>query len=478
MLKKTIQQAKEGSPLTLQWWDWLLFAFFAVACFFLFNQKDIEITVDVSYQLLHGNVFNFYSSATEWWGHSGGSVYLPPTYIIFAIWNIPIFLLGKAPVLIYSSSALKMVWYKLLTVIVYLIAGLIIRKICQSSLGFSNNKAKLAMYLFYTAPLAFFSQFIFGQYDVFTVALMLLGLHYYLKADASTRDHWLFVLFFGLAATFKYYVLAVFFVLLVLRNKQILRLLGSAGLVFVPIVLISLPFAVCDFEAFRASVMNFHVLGYTNVAEIPVGASSIRLQLAALLALFVWAYFVKPKDRKNFISYAFFFGSGVIAALFVFMPWHPQWLMIGAPIWAMSLLQCRHRAVLLWTETIFSIPFFIYVVNRFPNNVDQDMLKRMVFTPWLRGSETEGALMMRDIYPSVDLSLLFTIMVALFILWFVLRHPCFSENDPELDVSNTAINFEPLTMRIAMRARIIVPVLFFVIPALMCLPSLLAAAGG
>jgi hypothetical protein len=459
--------------VALRWWDWVLFAVLAVACFFLFAQQDLEITADNSYLLLEGHILDFYSAATAWWGEPSAN-YLPSTYFVFALWNLPIFLLGKAPVVLFSSSVIKMAWYKALPVIVYLISGLLVRKICRADLGFTDNKAKLAMYLFYTAPLAFFSQLIFSQYDIFTVVLMLLGLHFYLKQDSSTKNHWLFVLFFALAATFKYFVLAVFFILLVLKNKQIIRLALSSLLVFVPIVVVSLPFYIADTAAFSESVLNFSVLDYATDSGISLGRVSISLLPLALLLLLAWAYLIRPENEQELIRYTFYLGSGVFFALFAFMFWHPQWLILGVPFWTVSLLMNRHYNLLLWLETLFVIPFTVYVVNVFPSNVDQAMLKRMALTPWLRGSATEGSLAMKDIFPAVDPNTLFTIMAALLLVWFLVRHPRFCLDDPAQELDNQHEDFAPLSTMIALRVRLLVGVAFFAIPALVCLPSMLA----
>jgi hypothetical protein len=462
---------KKDELASLRWWDWLLFVLLAVACFFLFVQRDLEITADNSYLFLQGHILDFYSAVSTWWGAPTAN-YLPPTYLLFAIWNLPLFLLGKAPVVVFSSSVIKIIWYKLLPVLVYVLSGFLVRNICKQELDFSANKAKLAMYLFYTAPLAFFSQFIFSQYDIFTAALMLLGLYFYLKRDATSKDHWLFVLFFALAASFKYFALALFFILLVLKDKRITRLATSSVLVFIPMAAISLPFYLADKTAFSESVLSFGVLEYVSGGGVSIGRVSINLLLLALFLLLVWAYLVRPKNRKELVRYTFYLGSGVLFALFGLMFWHPQWLIIGVPFWTISLLMNKRATLLVWLDTALTIPFTIYVVNIFPNNVDQEMLKHMALTPWLRGKATEGALMMKDIFPSIDPNILFTIMAGLFLVWFLLRHPQFCLDDHAQELNNQHEDFSPLTTMTAIRARLLIGVLFFAIPALLCLPSM------
>ena len=85
----------------------------------------------------------------------------------------------------------------------FLGSALIVYKILLT-LGCKQKKALLGLYLFTTSPIAIFSQFVFVQYDSFTVFFVLLGIWLYLK-----KKPWGFILSLGVAATFKYYALVI-----------------------------------------------------------------------------------------------------------------------------------------------------------------------------------------------------------------------------------------------------------------------------
>lgn len=176
MLKK-IKKLNDQDNLHINFLDWIIFMVCALGCYLLFAQVDIRITAEHSFKLLEGHIADFYTACYEWNGAYAAN-YLPSTYIVFALWNLPMKIIGKVPD-IWGSSMHLVLWYKLFPICMYFLSGYILEKICIENLKFSSKKARIVLYMFFTTPIAFFSQFIFGQYDIFTVFFMLLGLKYY-----------------------------------------------------------------------------------------------------------------------------------------------------------------------------------------------------------------------------------------------------------------------------------------------------------
>ena len=182
--------------------DYVITGILLLFCYFSYLFGDIVVTGNRSF-LYHTNPLDFYDECFKWTGDYGAN-YMPSTFILLAIWNLPLRLFGRVPGTVYVNSIVNNMWYKLLPVIVYYISAQLIYKI-GIYLGFSEKKAKLCKYAFLTCPLAVFSQFIFGQYDIFTILFILLGFYYFLKDDTKK-----FILFFGIAVTFKYQALVYF----------------------------------------------------------------------------------------------------------------------------------------------------------------------------------------------------------------------------------------------------------------------------
>ena len=177
MLKPIKLSPKSKESIALA--DWVIFAFFAILCFLSFQQNDITHTGGSSFAYLNGHFLDFYDYNVQYFG---GNSYMPSSYLLFAIWNIPIKLLGLMTVPTMTVTFPVVMWYKLLPTIFYLVSGYLIYKIALV-IGMGNLKAKLCGYAFLTMQIGFFSQFIFGQYDSFTVFFMLLGLLYYYRKD-------------------------------------------------------------------------------------------------------------------------------------------------------------------------------------------------------------------------------------------------------------------------------------------------------
>lgn len=455
--------------------DWAFFLISAVVCYILFCQVDIRITAEHSFILLQGNITDFYEACKEWNGAYAAN-YLPSTYMVFAIWNIPLKLLGKVPTVWGQSSAIMFLWYKLLPVTIYLLSGIIIYRLTKNRFGFSSSKAKLTMYIYYTAPLAFFSQFIFSQYDIFTVALMLLGMYYYYSDGDSKKDFFLFVLYFSLATTFKYYAVLIFATLLLLRVKNIGKIIWSMLLVATPYLIEYLLCLIFDGEAFKNAVMGFQTLDFVKVSEISVGFSNIRILPLLICLILAWCYFTTVNNKRDLICYSLYFCCGITFVLFSFMTWYPQWLLFGVPFWSLSLMISKRYDVFLWLETAFIFLFYMFIVNIYQGNVDQSMLKNTILAPLLRYKVQGDALMMSDIYRFSDTSLLFTLMVVILLVLFIFKHPrfCFEDITEEFDFHTQYTS--GLSYVNVIRIRFIATVLGFLIPALLCVPSMIKQA--
>ena len=153
--------------------DWIVSILILTVLFFTCVHSDVKLTGNRSF-LMYKHFSDFYQASYE---QSGGywANYLPSTFIAYAIWNLPLYLTGHAPEAILTNSFVNLMWYKLLPVIVYFITAQLIYHIGKE-MGFGEKKSLLCKFAFLVFPMGVFSQFIFSQYDIFTVFFMVLGL--------------------------------------------------------------------------------------------------------------------------------------------------------------------------------------------------------------------------------------------------------------------------------------------------------------
>lgn len=436
--------------------DWIFFGIFAFFCFLFLGHTDILYTAERATQYLEGNIWDFYSKCHEMSGDWGAN-YLPSTFLAFALWNIPLKLLSLLPRSWADWNLIFILWNKLLPVIIYFISGLILRRFGNEILRLGKKQSNLLCYMFLASPIAFFSQFIFCQYDIFTVFFMLLGIYAYFYSFRDKKYNKFFIIFFSIATTFKYFAILIFLVLLLLRVKSVYKILINSLLVLFPTIFSCAIYLLMDYEAFKNGVVGFKVLGYVQNTGISIGFASLNLMPIIGLLILALAYFKKCETEKEYLQYLLFYCCGMCFAIFGFMTWHPQWLMFAIIFWNISFVLNSNIYTFLWLDTIFAIIFNVFVANIFVNSIDQDLFRNGILYQELFNKE-KIPMTMAEIYCYHDTNMLFSIMFAVMLIYFIFSYP--KHNVSKL------IDAMPYN---AARIRFYIPILTFIIPAIVCL---------
>ena len=442
---------------------YVVFGIAAVICYLFFCYHDILLTAQHSYGYLDGRIFDYYSASHEMDG-TYGSNYLPSTFILFAIWNLPLKLLGLAPAFYGDWGVIFVLWNKLLPTIFYFASACVLFKLANTRLGFGRGKSMIAALMLLTSPYAFFSQFMFCQYDSFVIFFMLLGMYYFFDEQISTKNWVLFGLFFGLATTFKYFAAVIFVVLLLLKEKNIPKILLRLVPFAAPIVLEFGFYFVFDRHAFIESVFNFGALDYAEGFVLKLGFANLNLIYLALILVCAFAYFIKPKDSFDLVGYACFLSTGVCFILFGLMTWHPQWLLFAVPFWTLSTCINRNWSVFMIIDSVAAVIFNVFVVNAFYEQTDETLFRYGILSGRLQYSDF-SAYSMKDVFRFEGVDLLFTLLAVVFAVSFIFKHPRFNMRSADEPMKH-AHHF--------VTARFACFFLSFIIPAFMCLPSFLA----
>jgi hypothetical protein len=423
-------------------WDFLVYGLFVVGCFFLFQQQDLIITGVDSFKYLDGHITGFYDLRR--------SVYPPSTYVLFALWNLPLKLIGGLSHT--SHFGFSVFWFKLLTSGFFFASAVVLFKIGRA-LGLSARDSTLMMILWVTAPLAFFSQFIFGQYDIFVTFFMLLGLLFYLRG----RLVW-FALILGVAITFKYFPVFLFFPLILLVEKRPQRLIGYVAL-FV------LPWALEVLSYWHSPSFHHWVFGF-NVND-RVFASVLSGVPLALFVLF-WglicgfAYFKDVSRQEEAQQWAVYLGLLVYTVLFSLVLWHPQWLLVITPFIAITTFAHARMGRFLMVDIVMMFVFVAFTVHKWVGNVDQSMLSYGVLG-LLDVVEAPFHLLMRDLFVPHRPRLHFSLFTAGLVLHVAYKYPGLRQTWV-LDKAGEWIgqNWN------LVRSRFVLGVSFFVLPAFLC----------
>lgn len=433
-----------------------------VIAFFFFCHEDILITAQHSYVLLEGHITDFYSSCKELNGMYGAN-YLPLTFLVFAIWNLPIKLMGFTPTYWGDWHPVYVYWNKLLPTICFFACAYLIYKIVKENFGYSAKKAKLTMLLFATTPIAIYSQLFFSQYDVFTVFFMLLGLYFYFKEGRTSKDFFLFTFFFAIATCFKYFAALIYIALLLLSVKNVWKIILGVFTLCVPCGAQVLFYFITDRYAFKQAVFGFNALDYVDTSSIYVGFASVKLLFLFLFLVLAACYFTKPEGRETYIGYSIYYACGICAALFSLMTWHPQWLLFAVPFWILGFSFNKNNKIFLWLDILLSGVFTVFVSIAYINNADQNLLKNGILASALKCC-IDADFTMSSIFRYDDADLLFTFLAALFLIYFIFTNPRFNLKPVKEEFGK---------VRGLITGRFLIGTLVFIIPAFMCIPSML-----
>ena len=185
--------------------------------------------------LFEGKIHHFYSQVFL----IGNMQYVPlydfPMYIIFALWNFPLWVVEKCTGIDIYHSVLCLMWMKSMLLFWLLLFqkafGGVIELVVDGSRNRLSEMRNRGEMLFLTSTFTVTGIAVLGQYDIITMTLMMLGLKAYLQGDKK----W-FTIWFALAAPLKYFSLLIYAPLVLMDEKRIRRILVQAFSVILPMV--------------------------------------------------------------------------------------------------------------------------------------------------------------------------------------------------------------------------------------------------
>lgn len=367
---------------------WVYFLSLAI-CFLLFKQSDLTHTNASSFAYLYGHFSDFYDYNLP---RMGDNNYLPLVYWIFALWNLPLKLLGLIPELTSTNwvapSPIITVWSKSLLAITFFASVLLLQKISKQISQFRSSDTDCSFsigsdLLFATSPFAIFVIFIFSGYDIFGVFFCLLGLHAYFE-----KKFLQFGLWFSLAISLKYFAAFIYLPLVLIIEKRIFHLIlyGLLGLLFT-----GLQFGLYwHSEVFRSEILT--------LATRKAGGETTHIKLylvgTSYCAMCLWLFFSRinlDKERMRWSRTAVFSCLFSYALLFSLVRWHPQWIIILLPYIFLGYHFVIGKKYLYWLEFIGYFGFICWCVNGWVQNVDITMVYGGVFGDLLPKAQHFGA---------------------------------------------------------------------------------------
>ncbi len=419
--------------------------------------------------LFQGRLNEFYTQnenivISEQFGVSLAAIYDFPLYLLFAVWDIPLWIYEK----ISGSYALD-TWIGLLyakSISVPFITGIIyyLKKIGYRLNG-KDFETDLSILMLLSSALFFVPVLIMGQYDAPALLFMLIGLYGYMENNDK-----MFFVWFAAALTFKMFALFVFLPLVLLREKRITNICislskGCSFLILTKIIQ-KVFFVSAQSET---SDLSGHFLSFLFQSQIGFVYGSISIFFAAFLMVCMYCYFIKKPEETEMGRWAVYVSFMGLGVFFITSLTHPQWSLLLLPFGILLVCSDEKRYINtgLWTDTIFSTGLLLAEVIYYSWVFNVKTGIYMMAGRFFYQGEKEAGYSIRDFlaehmedFPVEYLQLIggsiFTAGILFFLYW---EHPKTSRNGfAELEVSVESIivvRFVLIMIAAAMLLRIV-----------------------
>ncbi len=345
----------------------LLFLFFIS-----FVQLDILITtrhgITFWNALFAGKLRDFYvmnetALISQSYAVAHPAVYDIPIYLLFAVWDFPLWLFEKMTGMGALDTVIGILWAKSI-ILPFLAADFwVIYKIVYKINPEEHFSVDMLL-MCTSSSLLYVPCFVMNQYDAIGILFLLLGVYYYISDDKKKYLFW-----FSVAVTFKMFALFVFIPLVLAKEKKIIsifiNLVSGIAFLFLCKNVQKFFFVVSDAGV---SYLKNHLLPFIFQGQISFvyGASSIFIICFVLLCLYAY-FIVRPEqigEMKQWVVYIGFLGFLVF---FVTSMTHPQWSILLLPFSSLLVFGCgkSDQKVGLLLDTVFSAGLLLAEIIQF-----------------------------------------------------------------------------------------------------------------
>jgi len=272
--------------------------------------------------------------------------YALPLNLILGIWGIPLYLYRNFCGIHedITQSFGQILYGKSILLLALIITVILVYKIC-CALGSKKHEAKWGAYLYFTSSIVTCSTGIIGQSDVIGMILILAGFLAYIRGQYKK-----FLIYFIIAMPFKMYAFFLMFPLMLLQEKNIVRIIRNLVFIAVPMLLFDLS-QISNPVALRTKTFfNLTIFKRLSAHMLPLfhGQASVFVVLLGILCVYCYLHDKRSEEEKNFALFISI-ASGVI--LFTSFNTYPYWMIYLAPYLAVACVCCADKANIILFET-------------------------------------------------------------------------------------------------------------------------------
>lgn len=305
-----------------------------------------------------------------------GAAYDYTLYIIFAIWNLPMWIIGKATGINVFYNFYCQMYMKSIMIVGYVFLGCALWKFVNvlwprtKKTGIEKNddmeyRRKLEFLFFYSLNIILIKDvFYISQYDVFGVAFLTLGMYYYVKNNMKK-----FFLAFTVAISIKYFSLIIFALLILLKEKRIkmivLHIIQGLSLTLFWKILFLIGGLFGDKPEDSASVPgteNLELIKQLVSPNIKTGLFSTSLFLViSIIAILGCFLYNEYKEEEKRFNQACVLGFIMYGSMAVFTKEYPYWSVYVLPFMIPLIMKTNKeiRPFVILGEFFFTAGLFV-----------------------------------------------------------------------------------------------------------------------
>lgn len=344
--------------------DWVAFAIAAVFCFFIFYYADITVTARFSMIFIDsafdGHWLSFYDNALASGIAPEGAVYDIGTYVVFALWGFPIWILNR----FFSVEVLSvgsLLWFKTLLVV---LTGWSLKILIDVALELEVHEKvrKMMPILFLTSSVTFFPIMIAVQYDIISVLLMLKGVLVFLRYKEKKK----YIVFFAGAMLIKPFALFPFVALVLLREKKIIKIIRNICIGCLPLLACKLFYSFSP--GYQESSGDFLTNMLPNLFSLtlPTGYFDFSVFMLLLFIVYIYCYGYKEEYTTRAKRTVVLILGAIWLSFCVFMGISPYWSIYLAPFLVLMICLNKHINFAAILELVFNLFMTVVFIMKYP----------------------------------------------------------------------------------------------------------------
>lgn len=325
---------------------------------------DIVITYHHSLNFLDclfsGNLIGFYDYSVQ--NQYGGwpANYSLPMYIVFGIWCLPIWLLGKLSI-ISVESVWCLLFIKGLVLFCCIGCVFLLKKIL---INIDCKDIKLSLFQFSSSLLFIIPALAIVQYDVISLMFTLLAIYLYIKEE---RFSFKFFFIFSVAVALKLFAIFPFIYLILLKEKRIFYIIRNILFAFAVYIIVALLYF--NNAGYKTAVVDFNsgMLDRLMNVTFETGTLNISIFFSLFFVICIIAYLSNPARISETIYMLSWLCTFFYLDLFLFMQFaHPYWIILMVPfLFIMISLNKKKMKINFTLEILLELSIIIVYASIF-----------------------------------------------------------------------------------------------------------------